>query len=182
MINDHPIIVIGSRWPGDRQRFSLAHELAHYIVANRLSSAIDEEQACNRFAGAFLFPKEAVLQVIGTQRHAIEWPELCLIKEEFQISMGAICHRIKDLGIIQDSYYNKLVNSFRRKGWNRTEPGPGIPPEKTHAFDQMLFHALGEGYIGEPKAAELLACSLDHLKGLLQVHNYDFIIRPRRIQ
>ena len=29
-------------------------------------------------------------------------------------------------------------------------------------FNQMLFHALGEEYIGESKAAELLSCSLTH--------------------
>lgn len=60
---------------------------------------------------------------------------------------------------------------FRRLRWNRHEPGKAILPEKAHTFNQMLFHALGEEYIGESKAAELLSCSLYQLKELRQVRN-----------
>ncbi len=171
IIYNQPIIVISAKWPGDRQRFNLAHELGHYVLNNRLSSKIDEEQACNRFAGAFLFPREAVFQSIGKERKAIEWQELILLKEQFQLSMGAICHRLKDLGVIQESYYQSLMIRFRQKGWHRKEPGLEIPPEKAHTFTQMLFHALGEEYIGESKAAELLSCSITQLKALRQVQN-----------
>lgn len=179
VINDQPVIVVSSRWPGDRQRFNLAHELAHYIFINRLSHNLDEEQACNRFAGAFLFPREAVFQALGKERRAIEWQELLLLKEQFQLSMGAICYRLKDLGIIQKSYYESLVICFRRKGWHRKEPGLKVPSEKAHTFNQMLFHALGEEYIGEPKAAELLSCSLSQLKALRQVQNGNALTHQR---
>lgn len=171
VINDQPLIVISSNWPGDRQRFNLAHELAHYIFIDRLNSKLDEEQACNRFAGAFLFPREAVFQSLGKERRAIEWQEILLIKEQFELSMGAICHRLKDLKVIQESYYKSLMIRFRQKGWHRKEPGVEIRSEKAHTFNQMLFHALGEEYIGESKAAELLSCSLSQLKALRQVQN-----------
>jgi Zn-dependent peptidase ImmA (M78 family)/DNA-binding XRE family transcriptional regulator len=171
VINGQPIIVTSSRWPGDRQRFNLAHELAHYIFIDSLSPKLDEEQACNRFAGAFLFPCEAVLQTVGKERRAIEWQELLLLKEQFQVSMGAICFRLKDLGVIQEPYYKSLVIRLRQNGWHRKEPGLEIPPEKARTFNQMLFHALGEEYIGESKAAELLSCSLYQLKALRQVQN-----------
>ena len=171
VINNQPIIVIGSRWPGDRQRFNLIHELAHYLLKDRLATNINEEQACNRFAGAFLFPRAAVFQAIGKVRRAVEWQEIMLLKEQFQLSMGAICHRLKDLGIIQESYYKSLMIRFRQKRWHRKEPGLEIPPEKAHTFNQMVFHALGEEYIGESKAAELLSCTLYQLKSLRQVQN-----------
>lgn len=171
IINDQPIIVINSRGPGDRQRFNLMHEFAHYVFNNRLSSKLDEEQACNRFAGAFLFPKEAVFQAIGKKRRAVEWQELLFLKQQFQLSIGAICHRLIDLEIIQESYYKNLMIPFRKKGWHLKEPGVQIPSEEAHAFNQMLFHALGEEYIGESKAAELLSCSLNQLKALRQVQN-----------
>ncbi len=164
VINDQPIIVISSRWPGDRQRFNLAHELAHYIFIERLSSALDEEQACNRFAGAFLFPREALIHAMGKTRRAIELQELLLLKEQYKVSMGSICHRLKDLQIILEPYYKTLVLRFRKKGWHRKEPGVEIPPEKGHTFTQMVFHALAEGYIGEAKAAELISCPLTQLK------------------
>ncbi|MBS0616015.1 MAG: ImmA/IrrE family metallo-endopeptidase [Verrucomicrobia bacterium] len=171
VINSQPFIVVSSKWPGDRQRFNLAHEFAHYILSGRLSSKLDEEQACNRFAGAFLFPQEVVFQTVGKQRRAIEWQELLSFKEQFQLSMSAICYRLKDLKVIQESYYTTLMIRYRQKGWHRKEPGLEMPSEKAHTFNQMLFHALGEEYIGESKAAELLSCSLMQLKALRQVQS-----------
>jgi Zn-dependent peptidase ImmA (M78 family) len=161
LINEEPIIVISSRWPGDRQRFTLAHELGHFILPTLLSKDLDEEKACNRFAGAFLLPKEAILQGMGKIRTSIEWRELFLIKEEYKLSMCSICYRLRDVGIIKESHFNHLIFHFNQKGWKKQEPGTQIPSEKTHIFKQMVFHALGEDYIGESKAAELLDYTLD---------------------
>jgi len=170
IINDQPVIVISSGWPGDRQRFSLAHELAHYVLANRLSQHVDEEEACNRFAGSFLIPKDALIQAIGKSRLAIDWQELLLLKEQFQISMGCLSHRLIDLKIISEPYYKRLMTRFRQRGWHKKEPGLQIPSEKANAFDQLLYHALAEGYIGEQKAAELLSCTLTQLKTKRLLH------------
>ncbi|WP_216641794.1 XRE family transcriptional regulator [Burkholderia pseudomallei] len=87
-VNGMPIVVVGRHWPGDRQRFTLAHELGHLMLEGRLTEDIDEELACNRFAGAFLFPRASVLQELGEHRNAIELKELGLLKEEFGLSMG----------------------------------------------------------------------------------------------
>ena len=68
----YPIVAVSSQWPGDRQRFTLAHELGHLLLSGRLAAGIDEEKACNRFAGAFLAPKAAVVQLLGHARRRIE--------------------------------------------------------------------------------------------------------------
>lgn len=164
LINDNPIIVISAKWPGDRQRFTLAHELGHFILQNRLSKRLNEEKACDRFAGAFLLPRETIVQEMGKIRTSIEWRELSLLKEEFKLSMHSICYRLRDVGIIKESYFNGLVVLFDQSGWNKQEPGDRIPSERTHIFKQMVFHALGEEYIGESKAAELLDCSIEAFK------------------
>lgn len=155
LVKDMPIVVVGRTWPGDRQRFTLAHELGHLMLSNRLAPQIDEEMACNRFAGAFLFPKTSVLQELGEHRNAIELKELEMLKQEFGLSMRGILHRVQDLGIISSAYYEELAKLFRMKGWDLQEPGLDYPTEKTHLFEQLVFHALAEEYIGESKAAEL---------------------------
>ena len=33
MVNDTPVIVVGRDWTGDRQRFTLAHELGYLALA-----------------------------------------------------------------------------------------------------------------------------------------------------
>jgi Zn-dependent peptidase ImmA (M78 family)/DNA-binding XRE family transcriptional regulator len=159
-VNQMPIIVVGSNWPGDRQRFTLAHELGHLMLADRLADGIDGEVACNRFAGAFLIPRQSVMQELGAHRNYIEPKELALLKEEFGLSMAGILYRARDLGIVSPAWRNDQAKLFRIKGWHLTEPGKPYPPEKAHIFEQLVFHALGEDYIGESKAAELMKMSL----------------------
>ncbi|MBN3854248.1 ImmA/IrrE family metallo-endopeptidase [Paraburkholderia sp. Ac-20340] len=155
-----PVIVVGSNWPGDRQRFTLAHELGHLILADRLETGLDEELACNRFAGAFLIPRQSVIQELGAHRSFIEPKELALLKEEFGLSMAGLLYRARDLGIVSPAWRDEQAKQFRSKGWHITEPGKPYPAQKAHVFEQMVFHALAEDYIGESKAAELLSMSL----------------------
>ena len=159
-VNQMPIIVVGSNWPGDRQRFTLAHELGHLMLGDQLADDINEEIACNRFAGAFLIPRQSVTQELGAHRNYIEPKELALLKEEFGLSMAGILYRARDLGIISPAWRDNQAKLFRIKGWHLTEPGKPYPPEKAHVFEQLIFHALGEDYIGESKAAELMKMSL----------------------
>lgn len=159
-VNEMPIIVVGSNWPGDRQRFTLAHELGHLMLADRLAETLDEELACNRFAGAFLIPRESVRQELGKHRTYIEPKELALLKEEFGLSMQGLLYRARDLGIVTPAWRDDQAKLFRIKGWHITEPGKPYPAEKAHVFEQMVFHALAEDYIGESKAAELMKMSL----------------------
>ncbi|SAL61110.1 helix-turn-helix domain-containing protein [Caballeronia humi] len=159
-VNDMPVIVVGSNWPGDRQRFTLAHELGHLMLAGRIGASFDEETVCNRFAGAFIIPQHSVIQALGAHRSVIEPKELSLLKEEFGLSMAGLLYRARDLGIVTPAWRDEQARLFRNKGWHVAEPGKRHPAQKAHLFEQMVFHALAEGYIGESKAAELLSMSL----------------------
>ena len=166
---DMPVIVVGRHWPGDRQRFTLAHELGHLLLAKRIATKLDVELVCNRFAGAFLFPRSAVLQELGAHRSAIELQELALLKAEFGLSMGGILYRARELGIVSAAYHQAQTELFKAKGWHLTEPGLSYPAEKAHHFEQLVFHALAENYIGESKAAELMNLSLTQLHRMRQM-------------
>lgn len=159
-----PILVVASHWPGDRQRFTLAHELGHLMLAGRLAKGLDAERSCNRFAGAFLAPRPALLQELGPHRSSIEPKELALLKEEFGLSMAGLLHRVEELGIVSAAWRTDQARQFREKGWHLTEPGNPYPAEKAHVFEQLIFHALAEGYIGESKAAELMQIRLEDLR------------------
>jgi Zn-dependent peptidase ImmA (M78 family) len=124
---------------------------------------------CNRFAGAFLFPRRAVLQELGAHRSAIELQELALLKAEFGLSMGGILYRARDLGIVSAAYHQAQTTLFKTKGWHLTEPGLAYPSESAHHFEQLVFHALAENYIGESKAAELMNLTLAQLHRMRQM-------------
>ncbi len=175
-INGMPIVVVGRHWPGDRQRFTLAHELGHLMLEGRLADDLDEEKACHRFAGAFLFPRASVLQELGQHRNAIELKELGLLKEEFGLSMSGILYRARDLGIITPAYREEQAKLFRFKGWFWKEPGNDYPTEKAHVFEQLVFHALAEEYIGESKAAELMNMSLQQFRRVRSMEGGDAVV------
>lgn len=165
-VNNTPIIVVGAEWPGDRQRFTLAHELGHLLLKERLSDTLDEEKASNRFAGAFLVAKTVVFNELGQRRRWLEPQELCVLKKVYGLSMSGWMHRANDLGILADVHYQTMVRLFRARDWHKKEPCEDYPREKTQLFTQMVYHALAEDLISESKAAELLRVPLKQFHSL----------------
>src|SRR5262249_42398158 len=103
-------------------------------------------------------------------RSVIEQRELLLVKQEYRMSMMAVLYRLLHTNVIKPSLFQEMLSQFREQGWDRCEPGDPLPSEKPHVFEQMLFHALGEGYVSQAKAAELLAISCDALRKLRSIN------------
>jgi Zn-dependent peptidase ImmA (M78 family)/DNA-binding XRE family transcriptional regulator len=161
--NGKPVIVINETAPGDRQRFTLAHELGHLILKDRLPRKVDEEGACNRFAGAFLVPEPSAKKALGNKRTWLEPQELALLKQEWGLSMGGWSYRARDLGVLPQIHMRSLWNLFREHGWDKKEPEPQYPREETRLFKQLVYRALAEEMVSESKAAELLGMTLMQL-------------------
>lgn len=171
-VNNSPIIVVASNnQPGDRQRFTLAHELGHILLEDHISENLDIESCCDRFAGAFLLPKRSLINLLGRRRHSIEPRELNLLKHEFGISMTSILHRAQETSIIPTRLYREIRSQFNKQGWNIKEPGEPYNKERTYIFEQLVFHAFAEQYISEAKAAELLNLSLESFRPLRAMEN-----------
>ena len=175
-INHIPIIVIGNQWPGDRQRFTLAHELGYLVLCDFSNSDLDEEKCCDYFAGAFLLPQEALISILGKHRNDIEARELDLFKQEFGISMLSVLHRTEDAGIISNNLYRQLRSNFNEHGWSKKEPGEPYPKQKTHIFEHLIFRALAEEYIGEAKAAELMNVPVEIFKSMRAMEHIRVVI------
>jgi len=160
-----PIILLDETWPGDRQRFTLAHELGHLLLRGRLKD-ITEEKACDVFAGAFLLPADVLKKRLSSQRQALEPRELYLVKHAFGVSMLCVVMRAHQVGIINDGQRLEVLKSWGGKGWRKLEPGKPIPPEQPRMFELLVYRALAEGVIGEAKAAEFLGLSLHQFHAL----------------
>ena len=163
-VGDMPVIAIGREWPGDRQRFTLAHELGHLMLHGRLSDDLNEEKACDRFAGAFLVPNTIVIEALGAKRHWLEPRELLLLKQEYGLSMAGWAFRARDMGVLSKTTCGKYYGFMRKRGWDKEEPGPQYPPETSRLFEKRIYHALAEDWVGEPRAAELLGIALSELR------------------
>lgn len=162
IVEGYNIIVISSDWPGDRQRFTLAHELGHLILKNMLSENLipKEERACDYFAGSFLLPAHPLLKILGYKRTSLEIAELSLLKKEFGVSMQAAFIRASQEKIISYAYSSALWKQFEKEGWNIKEPGEAYPSEKIYIFERFIIRAFSEGHIEESKAAELMGLTI----------------------
>jgi Zn-dependent peptidase ImmA (M78 family)/DNA-binding XRE family transcriptional regulator len=156
-----PAIVINHLHNGERQRFTLSHELGHLFMEPQ-SALENEEAAADRFAGAFLMPAETMRAEIGSHRKGMSLGELFALKSLFGTSVQAIAYRLRDLGSISPTLLKDLYKSFARAGWLKppyVEPLP-LPKEEPQRFRRLCFRALTEGAISESKTAELLGISV----------------------
>lgn len=143
---------------GERQRLNLAHELGHLIL--KVPEQVDEEKAAFRFGAAFLAPIKIVYDEVGSKRTNISLKELLLLKKRLGLSLQAIIYRLKDLGIINQSYYQEWFIYVNRQGWKKKEPSE-LKPEKPQWLIKTVYHALSENLITIEKAESLLGIKLD---------------------
>lgn len=99
------IISVNKKHHINRQRFTLAHELAHYVLHKSESDSFTDtvffrgasvnnfEYAANEFAAKLLMPEERVRAVIrsGTKN-------IGKLAESFGVSVAAMLYRVKQLG------------------------------------------------------------------------------------
>ena len=158
-----PVIVVNGASRGERQRFTLAHELGHLVMD--VVEDVGEEKAANRFAGSFLMPAESLRPEIGKRRQSFGWGELFELKGLYRVSVQALTYRGHDLGIFNDRLFRDLFREFGRRGWRKPpyEEPYGFPGEESRRFERLCYRALAEDVISEAKAAELLGISVRDL-------------------
>ncbi len=157
----HPFVVLNTTdaLPLDRKRFTTMHELGHLLIEN-FSSELNPERIADRFAGAFLFPKESVINEFGEKRTSITLEELKHVKQKYKISIAAIMYRLKDLGIIKESMVKKFWISNSRMKFDEKIPLIETQ-EKANRFKNLLAHAYSEKLLSLSKLAELAGLNVD---------------------
>jgi Zn-dependent peptidase ImmA (M78 family) len=102
-------IVVDENEPYTRQRFSIAHELAHYILhqeklkesgtLNRDSANSEIEQQADQLAIETLMPKDKVESYIRKKGwHRLNQSILNKIARQFEVSPAAAAIRLRELG------------------------------------------------------------------------------------
>jgi Zn-dependent peptidase ImmA (M78 family) len=151
----------------ERIRFTIIHELAHLLLdlTPVAKEKKQEEIYCHLFSTCFLIPTEQLNKLIGNgKRGYINIKELESIKEYYGISIRAILHRLKDLEVITDVYYQKWMVWLTKKYGAKNEPGKYQGEEKSKGLEQMVGRALAEGIISISKAAALCNTTINHLR------------------
>lgn len=114
--------------PGDRQRFTLAHELGHVTLHATCPPPDTAEQAraiekqAHRFAGAFLLPGDAFLSDLEAVGGRVTLSTLANLKGRWGVAIKAMVVRLQNLGRIDVDQARSLYKQISARGWNKDEP------------------------------------------------------------
>jgi Zn-dependent peptidase ImmA (M78 family) len=129
-----PVLLINKRAPGDRQRFTLAHEVGHAVMHDAPGELAESE--ADRFAAELLLPAADIQADLV--RPTLE--RLLALKAHWRVSAAALLRRAHTLDLINDHTYRRLNTEMSAAGWRSTEPFP-FSVERPRALARALRHA-----------------------------------------
>jgi Zn-dependent peptidase ImmA (M78 family) len=127
---------------GDRQRFTVAHELGHLKlhVARRVDDERTREKEAHRFAGAFLYPQEVAEHDIS---ESLSLNGYARIKVRWGVAIQALIQRGRDLRLISPERHRSLMIQVSSRGWRKNEPVE-VGVEHPILLWRMLSSAYGD--------------------------------------
>lgn len=174
---DVPAIVLRRTDETSAKIFTLFHELAHLLlqeggICDLEESDIPHEKFCNHFAGAFLVPKDKLLNhsIIKANIETKEWPEDFLrdIARDFNVSREVILRRLLILGLTTETYYRK-----KHKEWKSKHKGPFgrgkrdevriCLQERGKRYTSMVFEAYERKKIDNMALADYMGVTSDKI-------------------
>lgn len=153
-----PVIGISPAIPGDRFRFTLAHELGHLIMHKRKGEQSEHE--ANRFAGALLFPETDFGDTMPGTPHLRDFVNL---KSSWGVAVAMLVYRAHELEYIDDQRYRAL--QIQMSKWRKSEPATFEP-----AYGQ-LFPRLVEVNGGLDEVGRSLGVNRKHLAATTRWHH-----------
>jgi Zn-dependent peptidase ImmA (M78 family) len=133
--NPTAVIATFAKRPGDRLRFSTAHELGHLVMHHAGAARIaDLEAQANVFAAEFLLPECAMREELSSP---LTLTGLAKLKQRWRVSIVALIERATSLEILTRRQQSDLRRQLALRGWDRDEPVK-IPVERPRALNKMV--------------------------------------------
>jgi Zn-dependent peptidase ImmA (M78 family) len=153
-IDGTPIIRVGrpssgGGIPGDRQRFTVAHELGHVTLhtdirpPDNADDAREIEKQAHRFAGAFLLPGDSFLTDLDTAGGRVTLATLSKLKRRWGVAIKAMVIRLQQLNRIDADHARSLYKQISARGWNKQEPEI-VGNERAVWLQQAISHRFSD--------------------------------------
>lgn len=183
-----PVMVFSGDDPPQAQAFTILHEFAHVALresgisgdipkadAHRREATI--ERWCNRYAAAFLMPRQVIAQIVGNPppvpAKTFEDAQLTAHSRAFKVSRQALLLRLIHLRYVAEAFYWSKANDFdaERRGWKAFGRSKYYGARYVNAHGQRLtrlvLHAWEEGRITDHGAGRFLGIrNLNHLDAI----------------
>jgi len=147
------MIFMNSAHSADRERFTLAHELGHFVLHGDLDTPETAEREADEFASEFLMPAAE----IRTSLRGVTLQSAAQLKRLWRVSIAALLRRARDLGSIDESRYKSLNVQISQRGWRKIEPVT-IERDEPSVVQSLIDIQMGEH--------ELSATELSNIVGL----------------
>lgn len=148
------IFFVDRSLPGDRMRFTLAHELGHAIM-HQLPHQDMEKQA-NQFAAEFLMPQADIKSELGR----VDLAHLAAMKAYWKVSMAALLKRAQDLGKISQRTATQRWKQMSAAGYRTREPATlDIEQEQPSLINDIIsLHRKELGYSPQDLSDLIMMC------------------------
>lgn len=156
-VNEHPYIMLNKKMTTERNRSTIAHELAH-LMFNWNDTNLSEkeiEEYATAIGGAFLFPKSDAIRELGVHRKYVS-KDMTIVAAEYGISMMLLAKRAQLSNIITASSAKDFYVLASKLGWRKNEPSRIKNKEVPLLFEQLVYRAINENEISIQRGAELL--------------------------
>lgn len=134
--------------PGDRQRFTVLHEVGHLCLhhdrrpPDTPAEAAAYEKQAHRFAAAFLAPADPVIDDLRELGGRVTISTLAHLKQRWGMSIKAFVVRFRHLGIIEEAHARSLYKQISARGYSKAEP-VAVPNEAAQWVGKALASRLG---------------------------------------
>jgi len=158
--DEHPYIFLNDGpVDGERERFTVAHELGHLMLHKNEAYATrygpnwsHNEQQANEFASSFLMPYTEF------RAECPRYPvlsEFIPLKHRWKVSIQAMIRRGRDVGRLTEAQYQSAYIEISRRQWRRAEPDP-LPRERSQLHEILFTRLVSKGISVQALANELL--------------------------
>lgn len=146
---------------GDRNRFTLAHELGHLVLHSYRDSE-DREFEAHLFAGAFLVPDAQARLMIDPDATLKDFVRM---KASWGMSVAALVKRGHAVGVLTRERVRTLYRQIRSRGWSTSEPVE-VTPETPRLLFRLMQQRYGDNPYGNEALPRALALPALHLRAL----------------
>lgn len=159
-----PVIILNSRMPADRMRFSLAHELGH-LVMHPIPTPDMEKQA-NEFASELLIPQADIRPYFAGRR--VDMKRLAQLKPEWRVSVAALLYAAGDIKAIGPGQSQSLWRQYSALRYKTIGEPPELnfPVEKPSLGGFLVRAHIGDLGYSFAEMTELLGVPEDDIRSM----------------
>ncbi|MFE9324117.1 XRE family transcriptional regulator [Nocardia sp. NPDC052278] len=139
-----PFAFLDTSKTAERLRFDAAHELGHLCLhaEHGVPHGKDAETEANRFAAAFLMPRDSVF---AAGLHNATATQIIRAKSRWHVSAIALTHRLHTLGLLTDWTHRSVCVELGQRGYRSAEPGSRLVPERSQVIGKVIAALRAQG-------------------------------------